>query len=124
MTVRTKLAWQYFIAAIILFAVGYGMAYASDTLRGDNGTTKPNAPAKPAASDKPAAPGKASQSGSGQPAANQSKEGESYTVQQGDTISTIAGAKGLGVEELAEYNDIGFPYTITAGQTVKIPPKR
>lgn len=124
MTVRTKLAWQYFIAAIILFAVGYGVAYASDTFGGSGGTAKRPATAKPAASDKPVAPGKAGQSGSGQPAANQSKEGESYTVQPGDTISTIAGAKGIGVEELAEYNDIGFPYTITAGQTVKIPPKR
>lgn len=118
MTVQSKLAWRYFGAAILLFAVGYAAAFGSEKFQ--SSLTGTSVPAKQTQSTPSAAPGK------GDKTQQQSgKNGnESYTVQPGDTISIIAGAKGTSVEELAEFNDISVPYTITAGQTLKIPPKK
>jgi LysM repeat protein len=117
MTVQSKLAWRYFGAAILLFAIGYGAAFGSEKFQGSLSDTP--APANQAQSKPSAAPG--NDKTQKQPGQN---SGESYTVQPGDTVSIIAGAKGTTVEELAEFNNISIPYTITAGQTLKIPPKK
>lgn len=47
---------------------------------------------------------------------------QSYTVQSGDTLSTIAEKFGTTVDVLTAYNSIANPDTIQTGSTVKIPP--
>jgi LysM repeat protein len=43
-----------------------------------------------------------------------------YTIQSGDTLLSIAQEFGTTVEELAELNELEPPYTITAGETLRI----
>lgn len=47
---------------------------------------------------------------------------QSYTVQQGDTLSGIANRYGTTVAVLAAYNNIANPDVIQAGVTIEIPP--
>ncbi|ANZ95982.1 putative peptidoglycan LysM binding protein [Brochothrix thermosphacta] len=44
-----------------------------------------------------------------------------YKVKQGDTLSSIAYANGTTYDKIATLNKIAAPYTIFAGQTVKLP---
>jgi LysM repeat protein len=46
-----------------------------------------------------------------------------YTVQSGDTMSTIANANGITSQELASYNGITDVNSLKIGQVLKIPPK-
>jgi|YNPNPStandDraft_1061719.scaffolds.fasta_scaffold06974_4 LysM repeat protein len=46
---------------------------------------------------------------------------QSYTVQQGDTLYSIARRYGLGYLELASYNNIVNPNLIRVGQVLRIP---
>jgi LysM repeat protein len=46
-----------------------------------------------------------------------------YTVQSGDTMSSIANANGLTSKQLADYNGITDVDSLKIGQTLKIPPK-
>lgn len=45
---------------------------------------------------------------------------QSYTVQKGDTLYGIALEYGFDYKEVAEWNDIGSPYTIRTGQQLKL----
>jgi lipoprotein NlpD len=45
-----------------------------------------------------------------------------YTVRRGDTLYSIAWQHGLSYRELASLNGIGFPYTIFAGQRLRVRP--
>jgi LysM repeat protein len=119
---RNRLALKYFTAAILLFAVGYGLSwlseqsFVSDAFKHKTAATpKP----KPAAS---ASPQKGNSTNATQSQAS-TKPGRQYTVQPGDTISAIAGANGLSFEELAQYNNIPYPYSLTVGQVIIIPGK-
>ena len=47
--------------------------------------------------------------------------GNSYTVKKGDTLSAIAKAMGVSVDELAAYNGISNPDVISVGQVIKKP---
>lgn len=47
--------------------------------------------------------------------------GGNYTVQAGDTISSIAAANGITTDELINTNGITDPNTLTIGQTLIIP---
>lgn len=47
--------------------------------------------------------------------------GDSYTVKKGDTLSAIAKAMGVSVDELAAYNGISNPNVISVGQVIKKP---
>ena len=47
--------------------------------------------------------------------------GESYTVQAGDYLTALAERFGTTWEELARLNDIPYPYTIYAGQQLRLP---
>ncbi|MDP8959842.1 MAG: LysM peptidoglycan-binding domain-containing protein, partial [Actinomycetota bacterium] len=44
-----------------------------------------------------------------------------YTVRQGDTLSRIAQRHGVGVEQIAQANDIDDPDRIYVGQSLVIP---
>lgn len=44
-----------------------------------------------------------------------------YMIKAGDTLSGIAGARGIGVDELARINSIGNPNLIYAGQVIRVP---
>ncbi|MBR4881176.1 MAG: LysM peptidoglycan-binding domain-containing protein, partial [Clostridia bacterium] len=44
-----------------------------------------------------------------------------YTVQSGDSLSSIGAKYGLDYTVIAEYNGIASPYTIHVGQVLKIP---
>lgn len=44
-----------------------------------------------------------------------------YTVKSGDTLSEIGQSLGVDWKEIASLNGIGSPYTIYAGQTLKVP---
>lgn len=111
---RNKLAFYYFAAAVLLFAAGYGLAWFSDQPffskdvfpKSQTAKTAPTATPVPASLDerKPSV-----------------KPGRQYTVQSGDTISTIAEQNGLGFEQLAQYNNIPYPYNLTLGQVIVIP---
>ncbi|MGH2547939.1 MAG: LysM peptidoglycan-binding domain-containing protein [Thermomicrobiales bacterium] len=48
---------------------------------------------------------------------------EKYTVQDGDSLSSIADAFGVSQEALAEVNNIDDPNSLFAGQVIVIPPK-
>ncbi len=47
---------------------------------------------------------------------------ETYIVQPGDTLYAIARRMGMSVEEMARLNAIAPPYTIAAGQRLKVSP--
>lgn len=51
------------------------------------------------------------------------KEGGTYIVQPGEYLTQLAGRFGTTWQELARLNHISFPYTIYAGQELKLPPK-
>ncbi len=57
------------------------------------------------------------------PAPAPEKKEESYTVKEGDTLSSIANAYGLTSSEVATYNGITDPNTLRIGQVIKIPIK-
>ena len=46
-----------------------------------------------------------------------------YTVQSGDTMSSIANANGLTSKQVADYNGITDVDSLKIGQVLKIPPK-
>src|SRR5689334_5802967 len=46
---------------------------------------------------------------------------DSYTVQPGDTLTSIAGQTGVSTTELARANDIVDPNVIAAGQVLDVP---
>jgi LysM repeat protein len=46
---------------------------------------------------------------------------QTYTVQEGDTLFSIAASFGLTVEQLAQANNISDPSSIFAGQVLVIP---
>lgn len=48
---------------------------------------------------------------------------EKYTVQEGDSLSSIADQFGVSQEALAEINNIDDPNSLQAGQELVIPPK-
>jgi len=51
------------------------------------------------------------------------KKETSYTVQEGDSMSSIANANGLSSQELATYNGITDVNSLHIGQVLKIPAK-
>jgi len=51
------------------------------------------------------------------------KKEESYTIKEGDTLSSVANAYGLSSSELATYNGITDPNSLQIGQVIKIPIK-
>lgn len=57
------------------------------------------------------------------PAQTTATQPTTYTVQSGDTLSSIANANGLTSKQLADYNGITNADSLTIGQTLKIPPK-
>lgn len=111
---RNKLAFYYFISAIALFAVGYGLAWFSEQpLFAKNVFPEKQQEAKATATpDDEVVKNEKKAS---------TKPGKQYEVQDGDTISTVAEANGVGMEELAEYNSIPYPYNLTVGQVIVIP---
>ncbi|MCC6414993.1 MAG: LysM peptidoglycan-binding domain-containing protein [Opitutaceae bacterium] len=52
---------------------------------------------------------------------NYSQEGTSYTVQKGDTISSIAQKTGARTQDIINANKIGDPSRLQVGQTLFIP---
>lgn len=116
---RNKLAFYYFLAAVLLFTGGYALAWFSEQAlfsqevfpRSQTAKASPS-PVSTAESEARLDDKKAS-----------SKPGTQYEVEQGDTISAIATQNGIGFEELAEYNDIPYPYDLTPGQVIVIPQK-
>ncbi|MSU76215.1 LysM domain-containing protein [Patescibacteria group bacterium] len=116
---RNKLAFYYFMSAIVLFALGYGLAwfseqtfFAQDVFPKQEQEVK--ATASPNAGEETVKNGKKASS----------KPGQQYTVKQGDTISTIAEKNGTTVDAVATYNDIPEPYNLTPGQVIIIPPAK
>ena len=109
---RNKLAFYYFLAAVVLFAGGYGLAWFSeqpffskDVFPKHQSATAPTATPEPVGLEKKAS----------------AKPGRQYTVEQGDTISTIASQNGIAFADLAKYNNIPYPYNLTPGQIIVIP---
>lgn len=51
------------------------------------------------------------------------KKETSYTVKEGDTLSSIANANGMTSSELATYNNITDVNSLHIGQVIKIPTK-
>ena len=49
--------------------------------------------------------------------------GDSYKVQRGDTLYSIAFRHGVDYRDLAGWNGIGAPYTIFVGQDLRLSPK-
>jgi len=56
----------------------------------------------------------------GQPSAFASSADESYVVQPGDTLTSIAAATGVPIDRLVELNDLASPDTIIAGDTLRL----
>lgn len=117
---RNKLALRYFLSAIAIFLLGYGGSWLSEQsiVQGLTDNEKVEVPSPtPAKTDDP----RRDLPNTEEPKA---REGKEYTIQSGDTISAIAEANGITFEELAEHNDIPYPYNLTAGQVIYIPEKK
>lgn len=56
-----------------------------------------------------------------QPAGGLSADGRTYTVQEGETLSTIAAKCGVPYMTLAELNHITNPKSVRAGQKIRLP---
>lgn len=54
--------------------------------------------------------------------APQPREGTSYTIKRGETLSAIAARHRISWRELADYNRIVDPDSVRAGQVILIPP--
>lgn len=119
---RSKLALRYFLSAITLFVMGYGVAWFSEQSVFSKEVFPASAQSTPQAkqSDDPK-PTKTTDPGGEDASA---KPGKQYTVQPGDTISAIADANAITFEELAQYNDVPYPYNLTVGQVIVIPSKQ
>ena len=118
---RSKLALRYFLSAILLFATGYGLAWFSEQSVFSKEVFPNKAQSTPAAqSPESPSPNRTKDPGGADASA---KPGRQYTVQPGDTISAVAGANAISFEELAQYNDIPYPYNLTVGQVIVIPQK-
>jgi LysM repeat protein len=116
MRLRHKLAFKYFAAAILLFMVGYAAAWVSSWSHHTT-TTKKTVP-KVAVSPETQ---KLSPNDKSKPTP---KSGTEYTVRSGDTLSSIASAHGTTFDQLAQYNNIPYPYNLTIGQVITIPPAK
>ena len=117
---RNKLSFYYFIGAVALFAIGYGLSWFSEQPLFSKEVfprSEERADVAPTPSGTPAADGDALPSDTEASV----RPGRQYEVQPGDTISSIAGANGLSFEELAEYNGIPYPYNLAVGQIIVIP---
>ena len=62
-----------------------------------------------------------SKAGSSSGSSKPSVSGDTYTVKSGDTLSEIAAAWGVSVDDLASYNGIKNPNVINVGQVIKKP---
>lgn len=62
-----------------------------------------------------------SKAGSSSGSSTPSVSGDTYTVKSGDTLSEIAAAWGVTVDDLASYNGIKNPNVINVGQVIKKP---
>lgn len=109
-------------------AVGATVLALAATVAGCGGDAEPAADATtPAqAATATAAPTQAATAGATpdtSPAAPQTPaaEGDTYTVQSGDTLSAIAQRFDTTIEALVEANDIDDPDIITVGQELVIP---
>lgn len=113
---RSKLALRYFLLAICLFVGGYALAWFSEqpVFSKEVFPAKTEQTPQPEASATPSINDPDSEKASAKP-------GRQYTVQPGDTISAIAGANGISIEELAQYNNIPYPYNLTVEQVIVIP---
>ncbi|XWY19217.1 murein hydrolase activator NlpD [Bisgaard Taxon 45] len=49
-----------------------------------------------------------------------SYQGESYTVRKGDSMYLISYISGLSIKEIATLNNLSEPYTLSAGQVLKL----
>lgn len=113
---------KYAGIGVLLFSVGVGLAWLSEKpFFGSEIFPKKVATATPEPTVSPSATPRATSSSPR--ASASSKPGREYTVQPGDTISTIANANGIDFETLAEYNDIPYPYNLGVGQSITIPEK-
>lgn len=111
---RNKLAFIYFLAAAVLFAGGYGLAWFAEQPFFSKEVFPPSQTVKPTETPEPVNRDQKKPS---------TKPGTQHEVEQGDTISSIAERNGIGFEELAEYNKIPYPYNLTPGQIIVIPKK-
>lgn len=116
---RNKLATRYFLAALGLFFVGYGAAWLSEQSLVKN-AFKEDTVSVPSATPVPTDDPRRALPNTEEPKA---KSGRQYTIEPGDTISSIAEANGMSFEELAQHNDIPYPYNLTVGQIIYIPEK-
>lgn len=115
MIISTRTFFKYVGAAILLFGLGCALAWFSE----QTFFSKEIFPKKAATATAPEATPDPAAKASNVPSTD--KAGRQYTVQSGDTISSIADANGLDFEKLAEYNNIPYPYNLTVGQTIVIP---
>jgi LysM repeat protein len=80
--------------------------YVDQVLTISDGQAEPAPPGQPSPSPPPAPP---------------SSSGGSYTVQRGDTLSSIARAYGISYQSIAQANNIANPNLIAVGQVLIIP---
>ncbi|HEY8109214.1 MAG TPA: LysM domain-containing protein [Patescibacteria group bacterium] len=118
MASRNKLAFYYFAGAIVLFAIGYGLAWFSEQPLFSKEVFPQNIHEEP--KQEPSRTPLPDEGQQGEATASV-KPGRQYEVQPGDTISSVAEANDLSFEELAQYNDIPYPYNLAVGQVIVIP---
>lgn len=122
MASRNKLSFLYFLSAVALFALGYGLAWFSEQAFFSQEIFPKHQVQTPTPSPSPTPSPTILKSDGGEKKPS-AKPGRQYTVQSGDTISKVAEANGIGFEELASYNNIPYPYNLEAGQIIVIPQK-
>ena len=115
---RNKLAFYYFAGAVLLFTAGYGLAWFSETPLFSKEVFPRSAQQEPKDPSQTPVPDEGAQASDAEASV---KPGRQYKVEPGDTISSVAEANGLTFEELAEYNDIPYPYNLAVGQIIVIP---
>jgi LysM repeat protein len=105
--------------ALLAALLAVALVYSSST--GDGGNGSPPASSTSTSETRARTPGRTSTSASRPRTTTTPAAAESYTVQTGDTLGSIAEQNGTSVAELQELNPGVDSQSLSVGQEIKLP---